>query len=83
MKSKKVMIPVSILLGLLTFPQTLDIMQSYFINSYQDMTIIIWLLALISISVAIVFQIAITYFPLKALAYTLKMLMQFEHNSRK
>ena len=82
-KLAKTMVPISILLGLITFPQTLDIAQSYFINSYRDMTIIIWLFALITMAVGVALQMAVTYYPLKALAYILKILMQFEHNSRK
>ena len=82
-KLAKAMIPVSILLGLVTFPQIFDIAQSYFINSLNDMTLVIWLFTLVSLAVGIALQIISTYYPLKALAYILKILMQFEHNSRK
>ncbi len=82
-KIAKAMIPISILLGLVMFPQTLDIVQSYFINSFNDMTIVVWLFALLTMGVGFVLQIASTYYPLKALAYILKILMQFEHNSRR
>lgn len=82
-KIAKAMIPISIVLGLSYIPQTATIVRSYFINSYQDMTIIVWFITLIIIAIGTVLQVVFTYYPLKALAYILKILMEVEHNSRK
>ena len=79
----KAMIPISIVLGLIYLPQTADIVRSYFMNSYQDMTVVIWFITLVMVTIGTVLQIIFTYYPLKALAYILKILIEVEHNSRK
>ncbi len=82
-KLAKAVIPISIILGFLTLPQFANNVRAYFVNSYQDMTIIIWIIAFLMMAGGVALQIVATSYPLKALAYVLKILMKFEHNSRK
>ena len=46
------------------------------------MSLLIWLIALVLVSIGIALQIVLTYYPLKALAHILRILMEFEYSSR-
>lgn len=78
----KASIIIVIVLGLTELPRTQNIVMSYFFNN-QRFIFIGTIIALGILGVSVVFQIAVTYFPLRALAHILKVLMEMEFNSRK
>ena len=76
-------IPLYIIIGVtLTLKTYVNIVGSYFINAPVNMSLLIWLIALVLVSIGIALQIALTYYPLKALAHILRILMEFEYRSR-
>ena len=81
-KAAQASIILAVVLGLIELPELRRIVTSYF---YQNQRLIPLAtpIALGILSVGIIFQIAITYFPLRALAHTVNILMEMEFNSRK
>ena len=79
-KVAKWVLVLNILVGVFTFPAIQQLMQGIFSENPDLMSIGLGLL-ISSVSVAL--NILITYFPLKALAYILRILMEMEFNSRK
>lgn len=78
----KASIIIVIVLGLTELPRTQNIVMSYFAND-QMFVVIGTLIAFGIFGVGVALQIAVTYFPLRALADILKVLMEMEFNSRK
>ncbi len=78
----KAAIPVTIVISIfLVFGTTKGIVQSYFINSSQNMDFVVWSITLVIFILSTALSVAMYYYPLKALAYILKILMEFERNS--
>lgn len=78
----KVAIPITIIVSLfLVFGTTKGIIKSYFINSSRNMDFIVWIITLAIFLPSTALSIAIYYYPLKALAFILKILMELERNS--
>jgi len=67
--------------GFTQLPKTRDIIMTYFYRS-PNLGFLVTIIAIVSVTVGILFQIVIMYFPLRALSYFLKILMQMEFNSR-
>lgn len=68
--------------SVIQFPRALNLAQSYF-QSIPSLISIAPIIALVSTGLAIFMVIVTTYFPLKILAYILRILMEMEFNSRK
>ncbi|HUI89456.1 MAG TPA: hypothetical protein VLX61_12105 [Anaerolineales bacterium] len=81
-KAALISIGVSIAVGLTAFPNTWNIASQYF-HGTQGFNLVIAIIASFIILIGIGLQILTTYFPLKALAYILRVLMEMEFNSRK
>jgi hypothetical protein len=79
-KIAKAVIIIYILYGLLTFPTTSQIMAGYFPSSSDEILRILASVAILALSTGL--GIILAYFPLKALANTLRILMEMEFNSR-
>jgi hypothetical protein len=79
-KAAKWVLIINVVLGILTFPTTQQIMFGLFPENPNILSIVLSFLA-VSFSAAL--GILLTYFPLKALAHILRILMQMEFNSRK
>ena len=79
-KLVKAVIFVKIGFAIVNFQTVQGILQGYFPSTNQ-MPAILWSLLLTILAVGI--DIAIVYFPLKALAHILRILMEMEFNSRK
>ena len=67
--------------GFTQLPKTRDIIMTYFYGS-PNLGFLATIIAIVSVTVGILFQIVIMYFPLRALSHVLKVLMQMEFNSR-
>lgn len=81
-KTMKAVIVVNILLNVLNMNYYTYTVGSFFPNE-DGFTPLIYFLAFIVASVGTAVSIAIVYFPLKALAQVLRILMEMEFNSRK
>jgi hypothetical protein len=79
-KVAKAVVIVKVVLGIANFQFVQGMLMGYF-PSIGEMPGILWSLLITAIAVGV--DIAILYFPLKALAYILRILMQMEYNSRK
>jgi hypothetical protein len=77
-----VSIGVSVAVALAELPRTRNIALSYTFGATNGETIALMVTFLI-FAVGLTLQVVMTYFPLKALAYILRVLMQMEYNSRK
>lgn len=73
---------IVIALGLTELPRTRSIVWSYFPNDPR-LAIIATLIALGIWCITVALQVTVTYFPLRALAQILKVLVEMEFNSRK
>lgn len=76
----KAVVVVNIVLAILNF-QTIQGMFSGFFPSMEEVPGILWSLFITTLAVGL--DIAIVYFPLKALNHILRILMEMEFNSRK
>jgi hypothetical protein len=74
-----VVLVLNILTGVFTVPITKQIMTGYF---FENPVIPAILSSLFLVSLGVALNILVTYFPLKALAYILRILMEMEFNSR-
>lgn len=81
-KTLKAVIVVNILVGVTIFSWYRNLVASYFLNN-MDYSSIINVIALFVTGLSIALQIAITYYPLKALMNILRILMEMEFRSRK
>jgi hypothetical protein len=79
-KVVKAVVIVNIVFGIANFQFVQGMLLGYF-PSIGEMPGILWSLLITGIAVGI--DIVILYFPLKALAYILRILMEMEFNSRK
>lgn len=79
-KIAKAVVVVNIILGIVNFQFVQGMLQGYF-PTIDQVPAILWSLLITVLSVGI--DIAIVYFPLKALTHILKILMEMEFNSRK
>jgi len=80
----KVVIILSIIFNLMNFPSDMTIAQSYFIGFSQDAgSVFTYIAAIVMMIINAAISIVIVYFPLKALARMLKILMGMEFASRK
>ena len=67
--------------GFTQLPETRSIIMSYLYRS-PNLGFLATIIAIVSVTVGVLFQIVIIYFPLRALSHVLKILMQMEFNSR-
>jgi len=81
-KTLKAVIVVNILGGVTIFQWVNGIVGSYFPNR-QELRPLLYLIAFIVTALSVAIEIAIVYFPLKALAHILCILMEMEFRSRK
>ncbi len=81
-KVTQAVIIVGVLQGLTTFQWYRSIVEYYFPNR-QEFVLLIYFIASIVTALSITVTIAITYFPLKALAQILRIIMEMEFTSRK
>ena len=81
-KAALISIGVSIALGLTEFPNTWVIILQYFHN-IQNLNFVVTIITIFIICIGVGLQILMIYFPLKALGYILRVLMEMEFNSRK
>lgn len=81
-KTAKAVIIVNILGGLTTFRWASSIVGSYF-PKHEELMPLIYLIAFIVSTLSVAVAIAVVYFPLKALAHILRILMEMEFRSRK
>jgi hypothetical protein len=81
-KTAKAVIVVNILGGFTIFQWFSSVVGSYF-PSRQDLMPLIYFIAFIVTTLSVAVEIAIIYFPLKALTHILRILMEMEFNSRK
>ena len=72
----------AILANLQRWPGTLQLVQSFFLQTPQ-FDFLARLIAVVITGLDIVIAVAICYFPLRALAHVLEILMEMEFNSRK
>jgi hypothetical protein len=79
-KVAKAVVIVNIVLGIANFQFVQGMLLGYF-PSIGEMPGILWSFLITTIAVGI--DVAIIYFPLKALAHILRILMEMEFNSRK
>ncbi len=77
----KAMIVFTIAYNVVKFPQSLRIAESYFIRNPN--LILTYILAILLAAANSAIGIVLTYFPLKALAHILRILMEMEYTSRK
>lgn len=75
-------IVASVISSLLGLPQTQRIVLSYFLVNGSGSDFVAWLIAIVIFTFAVLLQSILIYFPLKALGFILKMLMEMEFNSR-
>jgi hypothetical protein len=75
-------IVISSVTGLTSIPVTRGIIMPYFYG-HPSWSFLAAIIAVAIIVAGVLIQIAIIYFPLRALAHILKVLMQMEFNSRK
>ncbi|MGA7195279.1 MAG: hypothetical protein WBW94_16800 [Anaerolineales bacterium] len=68
--------------GVLQFPRAQSLAQAY-LQGIPSLHILVSIIAAVSTSLAVLIEIITTYFPLKALAQILRILMEMEFNSRK
>ncbi len=68
--------------GVLQFPRAQSLVQAY-LQGIPSLHILVPIIAVASTSLAVLIEIITTYFPLKALAQILEVLMETEYNSRK
>ena len=73
---------IAAVVGFTQLPKTQGIIMSYFYGN-PSLGFLATIIAIVTVVVGILFQIVIMYFPLRALSYLLKILMQMEFNSRK
>lgn len=78
-KAAKAVLILNILIGVLTFPTTEQIISGYF-PEIQKLPGIMFSLFALGLGTAL--NILLTYFPLKVLAYVLRILAEMEFNSR-
>ncbi len=81
-KTARAVIIVYILEGIVYFSSYLPIVRSYFSN-FQAYAPLIYFISFIVAALSTAVSIAIIYFPLKALAHILRILMEMEFRSRK
>ena len=81
-KTLKGVIVVYILSGITTFSWMKSLVGSYFQGDYR-FSLLINLIAWVLVGLGIAIQIAVTYYPLKALMNILRILMEMEFRSRK
>jgi hypothetical protein len=81
-KTAKAVIIVYILEGIVYFSSYLPIVRSYFSNFQAD-ALLIYFISFLVAALSTAVSIAIIYFPLKALTYILRILMEMEFRSRK
>ena len=79
-KVAKWVVVLNVLVGVFTFPAIQQLIWGIFSENPDFVSIGLGLLVS---SVSVALNILITYFPLKALAYILRILMEMEFNSRK
>jgi hypothetical protein len=77
----KVMIAFTILYNVFNFPATMQMVQSYFIRNPDS--ILIYVITGLVLAVNAAIGSIVVYFPLKALAHILRILMEMEFRSRK
>lgn len=81
-----VAVAITAISGLLQSPNTQRLVVSFFVNNYslnfETWSLISWGITLIIVVMGIVLQGIIIYFPLKVLAYILKVLMEMEFDSQ-
>ncbi|HLO32916.1 MAG TPA: hypothetical protein VK249_27475 [Anaerolineales bacterium] len=82
-KTAKAVIVVYALANLINIQGYVSLAESYFVGHEGLFTPLIYFLAFIFVSLNAAVSIAIVYFPLKALTYILRILMEMEFNSRK
>lgn len=75
------MVLFTILYNIFNFPSTMQIVQPYFIRNPNSVLVYIFTTLVIALNAAI--GIIVVYFPLKALAHILRILMEMEFRSRK
>jgi hypothetical protein len=80
-RAAKASIIASVLANLLYLPQMQGIVLSYFRGNVEWNTVA-WLIGLVIFAFSVALQAIIIYFPLKALGFILKILMEMEFNSR-
>lgn len=81
-RTAKAVIFIQVLSGLISIPYISNLVRPFFLNQ-GGFTPLIYLIAFIVSMLGAAVAIAITYFPLKALAHVLRILMEMEFNSRK
>jgi hypothetical protein len=81
-KAALISIGISIALGLTEFPNTWNIVLQYF-HSNQNWNFVVTIITVFITCIGVGLQILMIYFPLKALEYVLRVLMEMEFNSRK
>ena len=81
-KTTKAVIVIYVLQSLLTFQWFSDLVASYFLDRHAWRPLI-YLISFVMAALSAGISIAIVYFPLKALAHILRILMEMEFKSRK
>lgn len=82
-KTAKVVVVVFALMNLINMQTYVSIVGSYFVGRDLSYTPLVYFLAFILACLSAVVSIAVVYFPLKALAHILRILMEMEFRSRK
>lgn len=77
----KAMIAFTILYNVFNFPSTMQIMQSFFIRNPNS--ILVYVTSAFAVILNTAISLIVIYFPLKALAHILRILMEMEFRSRK
>lgn len=81
-KTAKAVIVVNILVNSISISYNSYLVGAYFPRG-EEFTPLVYLIAIIITALSAALSIAIVYFPLKALSYILRILMEMEFNSRK
>jgi hypothetical protein len=81
-KAAKAVVVIYLLINLTEFQWYVSVVQSYFFGNYEFRPLI-YLIAVLLVCLNAAISIAVVYFPLKALAHILRILMEMEFRSRK
>ncbi len=77
----RIVVILSVLSGIFTHPTSQAIFKSYFPSN--DQAIVVFVASIVLIAIGVGLNIVLTYYPLKALAHILRILMEMEYNSRR
>jgi hypothetical protein len=80
-KAAKAVVVIYLLINLTNFQWYVSVVQSYFFGNYEFRPLI-YLIAILLVCLNAAISIAVVYFPLKALAHILRILMEMEFRSR-